>query len=268
MKYGICAIIKNENLFLEEWIKWNLSIGFTNIYLYEDINSKSHKNITDKFENVYLYSINDIHENLIEDTSVTKFKGCYRQMVLYNWFKNNNPFNLDWCAFIDVDEYIRFDVDYNLEKLCNEFNDKGGFYLKWKMYGANQHIKRPTGSITNAYTKLSTKPPCQGEIVFKSVINMHLINGNWISMHEIPNLYNTLGFQSSRVRTYKKAWIDHYITKSWEDWCMRFIERGENKWGCRVLDEFFEHNEDMLSQKKELYEFYNNLKNNYLNNTI
>ena len=41
-KTAICAILKNEHQYLDEWIRHHLDIGFDEIYLYEDFGSKSH----------------------------------------------------------------------------------------------------------------------------------------------------------------------------------------------------------------------------------
>ena len=46
----ICAIIKDETEYLEEWIQYHLEIGFNHIFLYQDRGSDSHKYITDKFK--------------------------------------------------------------------------------------------------------------------------------------------------------------------------------------------------------------------------
>lgn len=48
-KYVICAIIKNEQKFIKEWIDWNLKIGFNHIHLFEDFDSATHKDITEKY---------------------------------------------------------------------------------------------------------------------------------------------------------------------------------------------------------------------------
>ena len=42
-KTAICAILKNEHQYLDEWIRHHLDIGFDEIYLYEDFGSKSCK---------------------------------------------------------------------------------------------------------------------------------------------------------------------------------------------------------------------------------
>ena len=62
MKTSICAIIKDEHLFLEEWIEWHLGLGFDAIHLFEDKGSKSHEEICAKYSNVYLRRYEDDEE--------------------------------------------------------------------------------------------------------------------------------------------------------------------------------------------------------------
>ena len=111
MKTVICAIIKDEHLFLEEWIDWHLGLGFDAIHLFEDKGSKSHKEICEKYSNVYLRRYEDdgeVRELLAEQGS------SYRQLVLYEWFGNSYKGKYDWVAFIDIDEFIMFDENYEI----------------------------------------------------------------------------------------------------------------------------------------------------------
>ena len=68
-----------------------------------------------------------------------------RSILLYRSFlKRCKEYKLfDWILFVDVDEYLTFDKDYNLEKLEKEYKDFPGVLLSWKMFNANNHIKRP-----------------------------------------------------------------------------------------------------------------------------
>jgi hypothetical protein len=45
MKSIICAIIKDEQRFIKEWVEYYLSIGFDKLYIFEDYGSTSHKKI-------------------------------------------------------------------------------------------------------------------------------------------------------------------------------------------------------------------------------
>ena len=59
MKTCICAIIKDEQDYIEEWLDYHLGLGFNHIYLYEDYYSTSHKNIVDRYDNVSLSNLKD-----------------------------------------------------------------------------------------------------------------------------------------------------------------------------------------------------------------
>jgi hypothetical protein len=46
----IFTVIKNEHQYLDEWIKYHLDLGVDHIFILEDIDSNSHKEITDKYD--------------------------------------------------------------------------------------------------------------------------------------------------------------------------------------------------------------------------
>ena len=45
----ILTVIKNEQEYLDEWIKYHLDLGIDHIFIFEDIDSDSHKEICDKY---------------------------------------------------------------------------------------------------------------------------------------------------------------------------------------------------------------------------
>jgi hypothetical protein len=49
-----------------------------------------------------------------------------------------------------------------------------------------------------------------------------------------------------------KAWLNHYFTKSWEEWKIKILERGDICPGNRKIEHFFLLNSDMLTLKKQL----------------
>ena len=46
----IFTVIKNEQEYLDEWIKYHLDLGVDHIFIFEDIDSESHKDITAKYD--------------------------------------------------------------------------------------------------------------------------------------------------------------------------------------------------------------------------
>lgn len=249
MKTSICAIIKNEHLFLDEWITWHLSLGFCAIHLFEDKDSKSHEDIVKKYENVYLRR----YEDDKQVREILRHQGtAHRQTVLYQWFGDTYNNIYDWVAFIDLDEFIIFYNDYNLNKFVNEYQDYPAVLINWKMMGASGHIKHPTCDVMEAYTEvvdyeyfLTNPYKCICNLSkWDGMISHHLAKG-YVTINLDDNLYNN---------NFTKISLNHYFTKSWEDWCDRIFNRGATQNCHRRIEDFFTLNKNMLKYKKELME--------------
>jgi hypothetical protein len=252
MKTAICAIIKDEHLYLKEWIDWHLYIGFDAIYLLEDKGSKSHENITSEYNNVFLRS----YATDIELQECFKiYDHGNQQDRLYFWFSENYKDIYDWVAYIDVDEFINFEDNYTLQNLCEEYIDYPAVLLYWKMMGASGHIKKPKCGVVEAYT--NETPLIYGEEgwSYKSFVNLKKYEG-FTNLHTacgaIKTNYESNPEERYIGRCFDKAWINHYFTKSWEEWCNRIYKRGGTINGHRTLSQFFEVNTDMEHLRKQL----------------
>jgi hypothetical protein len=248
MKTAICSIIKDEHLFLKEWIDWHLRLGFDAIHLFEDKDSKSHEEICKKYSNVYLRRYKDDEEvqELLDAQG-----SSHRQFVLYTWFANQYKNIYSWVAFIDLDEFIVFNGDYNLNTLCKEFENYPAVYLNWKMMGASGHINRPTCGVMEAYTKECEFPGNDKMWAQKSFVNLKNFKG-FKDLHRAIEAVNTNHSLNMHELCYDKVSLNHYFTKSWEDWCDRIFNRGGTDNGHRTLAQFFECNPSMESLRKEL----------------
>lgn len=248
MKTAICAIIKDEHRFLEEWIDWHLALGFDAIHLFEDKGSKSHENICEKYSNVHLRR----YENDEEVRSILSAQGSsHRQIVLYHWFATHYSGVYDWAAFIDLDEFIMFSDGYNLDRLCDEFNSYPAVLLNWKMMGASGHISRPSCGVIEAYI-------CEGSVLkqdrlwlHKSLVNLNNYKG-MATVHRAVGAVNTHEEDDFMLLHYDRAWLNHYFTKSWEDWCDRIFKKGGTLNGHRTCEQFFECNPSMEHLREEL----------------
>lgn len=211
----ICSIIKNEHRYLKEWIDYHLNLGVDEIYLYEDIESKSHKDIIKEYNNVFII---ELKECLKYDFNI---QGMILQILLYKAFlKRCKEYNLaDWILFIDIDEYLTFDDSYNLAKLEKEYENYPGVLLSWKMYNANGYIKRPKGKIVDIYKETSDFLKANEiKYQFKSLVNVHKCIGMH-NHHQAVGAVHTNGESSGyELPVYNKAWLRHYYTKSFEDW--------------------------------------------------
>ena len=50
VKFAICAIVKNEGRYLEEWIDYHLGIGVQKFFIYDNESTDSTKDILQRYE--------------------------------------------------------------------------------------------------------------------------------------------------------------------------------------------------------------------------
>lgn len=127
----ICAIAKNENKYINDWVNYHLSIGFEHIYLFDNNSNKDTwvGKVLNQLDKVTIFNINDI-----------KKEGL--QLDCYNWFYNNYSHNFNWVSFIDIDEFIFGITDINKFIAQKKFDTFEMIRLKWRLFGDDDMITR------------------------------------------------------------------------------------------------------------------------------
>lgn len=245
MKTAICAIIKDEQDYLREWIEHHLSSGIDEIFLYEDYGSSSHSHITSSYGNVHLFSI----DTVINDADYNwKTSYCIKssrlQEQLFDYFPEVYKDQFDWILFIDIDEFLILNVA--LEDLLRDYADQPAILLRWKFFGASGHIKKPSGKVMDNFTK-SCATSFDYHWQYKSFMNAKKFTRWSKPIHEVEG--GCFPISDDGVH---KAYINHYFTKSWEEWKIKILQRGDTFPNHRKIEEFFFLNPDLLDFKYSL----------------
>lgn len=254
----LCAIMKNEQLHLDEWISHHLSLGIERIFLYEDVNSIPHDDIVAPYgDRVVMEKLSDPKFDFLYNNLKSK------QEDVYNWFMINHCGEYDYVGFIDCDEFMFFAEGYDLERLISEHtDDKNGFVLYWKLFSANGNIE-PQKSLIESCPVENSICYQRGEIPYKTFMSLRRPSV-MVFIHNGREVLNTNGEIPDETKPdLSKAWLNHYFTKSWDEWCDRFISRGDLIVGNRKIDEFFKNNEDMRPRRDELMERFEMRKAEY-----
>ena len=86
----------------------------------------------------------------------------------------------------------------------------------------------------------------------KSLVNVHVAKG-LKSIHHVIGGVKTNGSTDLHGKLcYDKAWINHYHSKSWEDYLDRVFRRGNMSNNYRSLDNFFRCSPEFRPRKKEM----------------
>ena len=219
MKTVILTLIKNEHRYLEEWIRYHCELGIDTLFIIEDEGSEPHNDICSRYSNKVIL------KRLIDIPDIETKKQAYIFRHVYNKIIRHSAY--DWCFLLDTDEFIT----------CNNLDVLEKY--------ANGHIHRPDMSQFDAYTK-----ECDNrkfDIDFfktgKMCYNCKKYEG-LTYLHEHP--------ETTRQ---DDIYIRHYITRSWDEWKWKLLERGMCNPGNRKLEDFFIYNPDMIQYKDILCKY-------------
>lgn len=267
-KVVVCAIAKYEYEYIKEWVEYNLSIGFDKIVIYDnnDPEGESYDELLSDY----------INEGKVEIRDVRGMTSMQR--VVYKDFYDEGDF--DWCAFIDIDEFITLNKYDNIKDFVDVNENADAYFLFWQTYGDGGRLyKDPNKSILENYDK-----PCDfyalidNAVAFqnrwgKSIIKKGLpVKG----MHEhfVYSCYGdyTINYCNSRgeetyiynyniskgreldIRdTYDYAYIKHIYTKSIKDYIDHKVKRraANSNNVLHSIDKFFTIN-DVTQEKVDL----------------
>lgn len=229
MQSIICAIAKNENAYLYEWATYHLALGFSHIYLYDN-NDVDGEQITDVLN----------ADEFIGKITIIDVRGQkYIQKRVYNDCYRTRAF--DWCAFIDIDEFIVLEKNKNISEFLRNFTYHDAIYLNWKCYGDSGHVSYKAVDVTKRFTKPWRSNVYYGYIDraenthIKSIIksgfdiNWEYNGDDWSSNPHTPyGLKNICNAQLDQLSVgpfapicHNVAYIRHYTTKTIEEYAVK-----------------------------------------------
>lgn len=204
MNVALTCIAKNEDFYINEWIDYNLKLGFNKIFIYEND-----------------WTSNIIHPNV----TTIPFNGPSKQLPAYNHFLNTYRNQFDYVAFFDCDEFLVLKKHNTVQEFLNNYNPKNGIVINWQLYGSDNKIIRESNSLIKQFTKRQIGV---NEHV-KTILNTKS-RGIMINPH-ISNLYNIDTNNKIFMGPFnifgddKIAIINHYCHKTFDDWKIR-CQRG------------------------------------------
>lgn len=140
----ICAIVKDEEAYLPEWLAYHQVIGVSRFHLYDNESRQPLDRLAKAFPEISI--------------SVTKISGRGRQVAAYDDLLKKSPGLDPWVAFIDVDEFIVPVAAWTLADALRPYEQFGGIGLNWQTFGASGQERRPAGLQIEAFTR---KTPVQ-----------------------------------------------------------------------------------------------------------
>lgn len=250
MKSLLCAIVKNENKYIDEWLLYHHNIGFDEIILYDNNDTDGEIIDVSKYGFVTVIDYRGKHKSLPNGTNLTG-----TQVEVYNDCYHNHTIGYDWVAFFDIDEFLVIEGGMKINQFLSQdkFNDVDAIQLNWEIYGDNGLTHYKDEPVIERFTVPSK---IQTDLV-KTIVRTN--NPNFISLNihyadikdgrfVYPNGNPTKPTYRQKINL-ECAKLKHFYTKTLEEWIERKCNTTDpdgkdymNKPSMR-LSEFFAYNE-------------------------
>jgi glycosyltransferase involved in cell wall biosynthesis len=240
---SVCAILKDEASYVYEWLSFHYIVGVRSFVIYLN-------NSTDKTEQI----IKDwAHSDLVK---IIDWPAVPGQWSAYQHMIDNFRDVAEWCAFIDADEFLCPRSPIGLPAILDRHaaSGAGGLYVHWLMFGSGGHAKAEDLPVTERFTRRGRShfPPNKiGKSVVRlseaeSIRNSHVIRCKGILSNEKFEAVDQNGEGVHAPPTHDLIAINHYFTKSEEEWISRRaaprVSKGPGQADSyRTLEDFKRH---------------------------
>ena len=268
MKTVICAIAKNENRYIREWVEYYNKLGATKIVLYDN-NDKDGERFDAVLEPyikngfVEVVDYRGKHKSFSKKYAEESKNHGVQQDAYEDCYKRYSK-DFDWFGFFDIDEFLYICDGKSLNSFLSsdKFKNTDVIQFNWKCFGDNDLLKYEDKPVRERF---KTKSRLQSEHV-KSMVRGGFTN---ISLpchiaivkngrYSYPNGKKTKCNFKQPI-SLECAYVEHYLTKTIDEWCDRKFgtTSATGKDYFNDIDSrikiFFAHNK-MTPEKKKIVE--------------
>jgi len=249
---SICLIIRDENEYLEEWLKWHIGQGVQHFYIYDHGSKQPVSEFIKALDSKITDMITVIdwsgsHDNAQPDA----YNNCLRR------FGKDNK----WLGFIDADEHVRVKTGQKLPEFLKNYEDHAGLFAVWLTYHANGQKYKSNLPLRQRFQKI-TPVRTWSDRMGKVFVQPSRMKDMYIHNGHVQEGYRIVGEYKDKVpdgqiwkerATTELICVDHYYTKSYEEWLEK-LQRGScHAHYLRKYHEFFGYNPDMEYCREDSY---------------
>ena len=259
---ALCAIGRMENRYAREWVDYHLAAGFGHIYICDN-----NRVGEERFEEVLGEPIREGRVTLLdyrnrERAQIQAYNNTYRQYGVH----------YEWTAFLDFDEFLV--TDRPLREWLGDFRQTDCVLVNWRVMTDSGHLRYEPRSVRERFTmSLGNDVLMRGEHRYNDHVKS-IVRGNRPTMRFRKNPHVPMGLSIYRNASrrlvepspfqpcnHRRARIDHYLTKTLDEWLTVKYARGypcgiTQEWReTMAIPQFFEINERTSEKEAILQEW-------------
>lgn len=218
-KVAVCAIVRNENRYLREWLEWHKGLGVEKFFIYDNGhgNDENPRDVIGDDPQVVIMDWRDRDGN----TQCEAYDDCYRE--------HGNEFA--WIGFIDLDEFVQSEMPLP-DVLKTIEADVVAF--SWRMMTDNGLVHYDDRPVQERFTQPAEDLKPESQFV-KSFVRGGIEGLSFDRDPHMPHnpaleVVNPNGGKAPQCSvgtgSREVAWIDHHFTKTAEE----FMQKVSRSW--------------------------------------
>lgn len=234
-KFGVVAAVRNEAPYLLEWIAHYRLLGFDQITIYDNQSNDASSRILGPLSAARV--INAVYWTDQPHKQERAYDNARRRL---------SPF-VEWCLFVDLDEFLVLDPGFSLDDILPKQPDISAIGIPWRIYGSGGQRNRRTEPVIERFTSAGFANDCH----VKSLVRLRDLRDMGIHMpRRIAGRVVDIGGSAIDVKSlgllrqaaFGPARINHYFNRSWEEFeCKRARGRGDIVGGFHSEKAFDKH---------------------------
>lgn len=247
---AVCAIAKDENPYVLEWVAYHLALGFEHVFLYDNMSAQALSSA---------FSIRYSSPHLTIQLWPTII-GRNAQLEAYTHHVLTRGREVEWTAFIDLDEMINLKRHDTVRDFLEPWADADGVAVNWRIFGSSGEKSYQPGLVMGRFTRASSIEFGPNQLI-KSIVRTERVVA--LTQHHAfyrgePKIVASdgtmvengshVGLSASRFAV---AQINHYFTRSSEEWA-RKLRRGYTDETVRDPEMFREYDINEVEERSIL----------------
>lgn len=206
---SLLAIIKNEEEYIKEFIRFYRIHGVEHFYLYD---------------NESTIPLDETLRDFRDVCTITRVAGRQQQVAAYNHFVKNFGGETEWVAVFDVDEFVLPKQHTTLRDFVTDTGrNTDCISINWVIFGNGPHVSKPAGGqvIENyLYSEGRQHKNVKSVVRTKAIRKFkhpHFPELKWFRKH-VNAAGNPMSGAENTEETTHIIQLNHYFTKSLEEY--------------------------------------------------
>lgn len=231
---------------INEWIAHHFLLGFDKIFIFDHLSQVpiSCPRFNGK---LVICRVNESKNNIKLD-----FMNRALNVALSN--------NADWMLYLDADEYLCINNYDNVKSFLINFKEADTIGINWLMFGSNNLVSHPSGSLVENFTKSDTRLNKHVKSFVRPECVKRIVNPHYYIISNASRCYNAFGFRMPNgpfndipMPFFKSPiYVAHYYVQSEEEYKKR---KG------RLMDDGSRPN---IPKSEEIHSMHNEVVNNQM----